>query len=302
MFVPLGILVQSAFQSVQRERAERHAAVAERVFDEMERELKRIVQREEARHFSHYRFFFVPEADSLGRYVVARSPLSEFSPDPFVLGHFQIDPDDSVNSPMIPRDTGLGRALTEWTHTLDRERAVRSVDRIVRLGLQPERRETGTHRSRSSESLKNSSSVDPIFTATPGTTRQVPLSMAGGGDRTPVELSEKEGGNSVGNEDSDATFDALRSLNRAGQPRSLAIRLSRGRDGATIEFRDMALGQRTILERGASASPGRSIFVGDISAPGVDHGAQLGRHFDVDEALRNRRPGVLPVGLYTMKG
>ena len=47
--VPLGLLLENAMESVEEEREDRHHAVAERVFDEMERELSRLVRREDDR-------------------------------------------------------------------------------------------------------------------------------------------------------------------------------------------------------------------------------------------------------------
>jgi signal transduction histidine kinase len=72
LLAPLGFLVHRALDSVALERAMRHQAVAERIFDEMERELSRLLDVEEERPF-----------ESWGARV------SEF---PFVVGYFQLDP------------------------------------------------------------------------------------------------------------------------------------------------------------------------------------------------------------------
>ncbi|MGH7893249.1 MAG: hypothetical protein ACREQL_01190, partial [Candidatus Binatia bacterium] len=76
LLVPIALLVHRAVRSVALEREMRHRAVAERVFDEMERGLSDFLGREEARPFEHY---------------VEGEPAP-----PFVLGYFQIDPGGRV--------------------------------------------------------------------------------------------------------------------------------------------------------------------------------------------------------------
>jgi len=75
--VPVGLLVHRALRSVALERELRHRTVAERVFDEMERALSDVLQREEGRG-----------ADG---WVEAEPPA------PFVAGYFQVDPDGRVD-------------------------------------------------------------------------------------------------------------------------------------------------------------------------------------------------------------
>jgi signal transduction histidine kinase len=74
--VPVGLLVHRAVRSVALERELRHRAVAERVFDEMERALSEFLRQEEERPFE--------------RYTAAEPPA------PFAIGYFQIAPDGAV--------------------------------------------------------------------------------------------------------------------------------------------------------------------------------------------------------------
>ena len=60
LLLSMGLLVQRALESVVLERQVSHRAVAERLFDEMERELSRILRAEEERPFDDYR------SDALG--------------------------------------------------------------------------------------------------------------------------------------------------------------------------------------------------------------------------------------------
>ncbi len=88
---------------IAEEESLRHQMVAERLFDELERELTDLTLREEARSFLQYRYFYVPETQLPGLAGLARSPLSEPSDDPAVLGWFQIEPDGTLYTPYRPR-------------------------------------------------------------------------------------------------------------------------------------------------------------------------------------------------------
>ena len=104
VLVALALLVRRALQSVAVERAAGHRTVAERAFDEMERELTTWLAVEEARSYEEYRFFVVPADGSL---ALARSPLSQPPAQPFVVGYFQVEPDGAVTSPLWPGNEAL---------------------------------------------------------------------------------------------------------------------------------------------------------------------------------------------------
>lgn len=106
ILVALALLVQRALAAAAAERAARHQALAERAGDEMERELSNFLDREEERPFEHYRHVYLPAS---GEPIL--SPLAG-APQSFVLGYFQILPDDTVASPHIPGpgDIALGAA------------------------------------------------------------------------------------------------------------------------------------------------------------------------------------------------
>ncbi|MCP4663091.1 MAG: hypothetical protein GY856_47475, partial [bacterium] len=54
LLVPLALVVRKALVSVEAERAMQHRTVADRIIDEMERELTALLRREEDRPFAHY--------------------------------------------------------------------------------------------------------------------------------------------------------------------------------------------------------------------------------------------------------
>ncbi len=114
LLASLALLVDRAHDSVAAERAMRHRAVAERIVDEMERELTAWLRREEDRPFGHYRYFFVPEGSPPQLINLTRSPLSQPPDEPFVVCYFQIDPDGAVSSPLWPDNEALAAAVGGW--------------------------------------------------------------------------------------------------------------------------------------------------------------------------------------------
>ncbi|MCP5060802.1 MAG: HAMP domain-containing histidine kinase [bacterium] len=98
--VPGFLLVRRALDGVAVEQAGRHRAVAERVFDEMERTLSVFLQVEEERPVGHYRYVWTPVGSQPG--VLLRSPLAAPSPEAFVIGHFEVDAQGVVHTPLRP--------------------------------------------------------------------------------------------------------------------------------------------------------------------------------------------------------
>jgi hypothetical protein len=99
LLAPLAFLVQRALRSVALETQLQYQTVAERVFDEMERALSRLLEREEGQPFDGYG-------------VDAQTPAW-----PFVVGRFRIDPDGTVQALSPRRDPAAADAV---------ERAVRT--------------------------------------------------------------------------------------------------------------------------------------------------------------------------------
>ncbi len=120
LLVPAGLLVRRALAGVAAEEEARQRAVAERVFDEMERELTELIAREDARPFADYSF---------GGAGGARSPLAAAPEQPFVVAYFQIDPDGAVRSPLLPgsgevREGVVNRPAPEALRGFEQARAL----------------------------------------------------------------------------------------------------------------------------------------------------------------------------------
>lgn len=96
LLLAVALLVSRALDSVEEERELRHQAIAERIFDEMERELTELVEREEARPFEQYLHYYYYDASSGSD---PGEPLAAVPAEPFIVGYFQIDPTGRVSSP-----------------------------------------------------------------------------------------------------------------------------------------------------------------------------------------------------------
>ncbi len=98
LLLGLAMLLRGALASVEREQQLRREALAARVFDELEATLAGFVAIEQARPFVQWRREWLGEGGS----QLTRSPLAGLPEQPFVLGYFQIEPDGSFASPMLP--------------------------------------------------------------------------------------------------------------------------------------------------------------------------------------------------------
>jgi len=110
LVLPSALLVDRALRGVAAEETARHRAVAERVFDEAERALSELVEREEARPVEAW-----DAADP--------AHLAALPDDAFVLGYFQIGSDGRVTTPLPARDAAAVDAATRWLATAPRRDA-----------------------------------------------------------------------------------------------------------------------------------------------------------------------------------
>ncbi|MCP4662418.1 MAG: hypothetical protein GY856_44030, partial [bacterium] len=108
-----------------------HRTVADRIIDEMERELTALLRREEDRPFAHYRYFYVPDEAPAPVIQLTRSPLAAPPEEAFIVGYFQIDPDGTVNTPLWPRNEALAATATGWQPTPEIAAVVTRVEETV---------------------------------------------------------------------------------------------------------------------------------------------------------------------------
>src|SRR5215470_13380689 len=123
LLAPMAVLVRRAVHSVELERRTRQQAVAERIFDEMERALSDLLAREEERPFGEYSNTYAPPGKPGD--VRVRSPLAEPPSLPFIAGYFQIDPQANLHSPLRPEPAG------DWQPSAQILNSLAQLDRTV---------------------------------------------------------------------------------------------------------------------------------------------------------------------------
>lgn len=131
LMVPLALLLQKALASVEVERETRHRAVADRILDEMERELSAWLRREEDRPYAHYRYLFLPDNMPAALGVYERSPLADPPVEPFVLGSFQLSPNGVFETPLWPREDVQKGLLNAWDPADDLRQRVADLRETV---------------------------------------------------------------------------------------------------------------------------------------------------------------------------
>jgi len=238
LLVPVVLLVRSALLYAEHDERAQLRTVAERAGDELERELSRIVKEEEARPFGHYRFYYVPPDVAGGRYGLSRSPLAGSPAAPYVIGHFEIQPDGSIGSPMLPREVERARERGDWRpeDAAPAERRLAAVRRIVESNL--EAQVPGTARVTTAPGESGSEA----FVGAPPPGQTAPLAEA-----EPAEAARP----------TPEAYRALLALNRSadarGQvnPLQLQLKISRLEDGSGL--RVTALGQDSLEPLAESA-------------------------------------------------
>src|SRR5262249_41978336 len=103
--LPLALLLRHVYRQLDREVFYQHRAAAEEVLKHINQRLADILQTEEQRPFDAYSFLKVTANPLLKNSTIVASPLSELPPQsavPGVIGYFQINPDGSFHSPVLP--------------------------------------------------------------------------------------------------------------------------------------------------------------------------------------------------------
>lgn len=219
--LPALLIVQRAAESLALENAYRHQAVAERVFDEMERTLSDFLLREESRRPGHYAA--LPEYAGPHPSRVPEAPVSlpfRDVDDPFVLGWFSLDGDGTLrtlarpgNPPgsHIALDTAIRGALAAGAPTprLDDFDAFDAFDRIDDLEAFEAREARGAKDS-DARTAERSALAGPA----PGRTQTLGRDRKEGADLGALDALALE-------EEVESTpYDVLQNLNRASSLRS----------------------------------------------------------------------------------
>src|SRR5262245_15706943 len=103
--LPLVLLLSRVYRQLEREVFYQHRAAAEEVLKHINQRLADILQAEEQRPFDEYSFLKVTANPLFKGSAIVASPLSDLPPQstvPGVIGYFQINPDGSFHSPVLP--------------------------------------------------------------------------------------------------------------------------------------------------------------------------------------------------------
>jgi signal transduction histidine kinase len=103
--LPLTLLLSRVYQYLAQEVFYQYRSAAEEVVKQINQRLADILQGEELRPFDEYSFLKVTANPLFKNSAIVASPLSELPPQsavPGVIGYFQINPDGSFNSPVLP--------------------------------------------------------------------------------------------------------------------------------------------------------------------------------------------------------
>lgn len=131
LIVPIVLLVHWAVDNVAVEARGRHRAIAERVFDEMEREIGDLLEQEEGRPFGEYNYLYAPVGIIKAAFGLRRSPLADAPIRSYVVGYFQIDPDGTFSSPRVPRDPEYAKRRNAWKQSTATEAEVTALYELV---------------------------------------------------------------------------------------------------------------------------------------------------------------------------
>ncbi len=103
--LPLTLLLSRVYQYLAQEVFYQYRSAAEEMVKQVNQRLADILQGEELRPFDEYSFLKVTANPLFKNSAIIASPLSELPPQsavPGVIGYFQINPDGSLNSPVLP--------------------------------------------------------------------------------------------------------------------------------------------------------------------------------------------------------
>ena len=117
--IPLTFVVWQTYQSLAQEELAQLRFFSEGLFDEMEKELAQLVQREEVRAVDEYHFTL---ADDKGN--IRKSPLAQPPDENYIIGYLQNNPDGSFQSPLVK---DMGRVPPEKRGTVSRLKEANTI-------------------------------------------------------------------------------------------------------------------------------------------------------------------------------
>jgi two-component system, OmpR family, phosphate regulon sensor histidine kinase PhoR len=120
LIVPLYFLVVMARQKIESDEFIQNRADAEDLLRRVNQHVQELLTTEDKRPFGDYGFVNIAANALLNQQRIGFSPLAELPPQssiPGIIGYFQVDPDGSFHSPVLPElgDDGIGADRFGWS-------------------------------------------------------------------------------------------------------------------------------------------------------------------------------------------
>jgi signal transduction histidine kinase len=125
--IPLAFVIWQTYQGLAREEKSQLRFFSETLFDEMEIELSRLVQREENRSVDEYHHTLAGNLQS-----PVRSPLSRPPKESFVIGYLQNNPDGSFQTPLV---ADLGRVPVKQRPLVEQFKVINTIFNSKKFAL-----------------------------------------------------------------------------------------------------------------------------------------------------------------------
>jgi two-component system phosphate regulon sensor histidine kinase PhoR len=103
--VPIGVLLLWTYQQFRNEAFYQYQTAAIELVNRLNERVYEMLKPEAERPFDHYSFWSVPQNALVPEETLNVSPLAQLALKttvPGVIGYFQIDPDGSFHSPVLP--------------------------------------------------------------------------------------------------------------------------------------------------------------------------------------------------------
>ncbi|MCC6220350.1 MAG: HAMP domain-containing histidine kinase [Deltaproteobacteria bacterium] len=136
--LPLYVIFEKVYAQLGMEAFYARRIAAEELLHRIDDLIVNIVREEEGREFSEYGYFKVEQQELWRRKGLSLSPLSKIPPEsnvPGIIGYFQVDPDGSFHSPVLPdvssaeelRALGMSVKLEEYADRVKRRDEIKNI-------------------------------------------------------------------------------------------------------------------------------------------------------------------------------
>ena len=104
MIALVGILLTYSYNQIAKEEVRLWEGIAENTFNQTQATISNFLLKEDARSFTEYRYYYIPETQLESGFALNISPLASLPENNSngLIGYFQINPDASLHTPYLP--------------------------------------------------------------------------------------------------------------------------------------------------------------------------------------------------------